>query len=423
MEKSAAFLPKWAWFSVGFSLIAAVLLVIVGLRYDQHDDNATGLPLILDSTPIRPLQIEVGQLPTTTTTPTYTPIPATITPTPSVIPTHTSAPTLEPVTAVAEALASPTPAECIYPEGWEAYQVMDGDTLFAFQLGAGRAGNPTTVDEILAANCLGTTFLQVGQVLWLPPGAAENAPSSDPVAPDYPAGAPRTPNCPCTITVRTGWRLGQIADEVNRTAVSFSGADFLAATQTVPARDFLASVPAGAGLEGFMLPGTYTLQNSTTAAEFRDMMLDAFAASASGLIANAAAQGITPYEAVIMASIVQKEAGDPHEQTLVASVFYNRMRSGKTLGASVTLMYAYGGPGDWWPSLPQGASGSDSPYNTFRFLGFPPTAISNPNLTALQAAINPAQTNYYYFTGNCNGPGNLYAETYEQHLENVRLCG
>ncbi|MCB9436109.1 MAG: endolytic transglycosylase MltG [Anaerolineales bacterium] len=423
MKHLTTFLPKWAWLVVGFSFVGAILLVFVGLHYIQNDEDIAGLPLILDSTPIQPLQIEVGLLSTLTSTPTNTPLPATITPTPSFTSTNTPHPTQEPITAVAEIIASPTAAACAHPDGWEAYQVVDGDTLFAFQLGAGRAGNPATVDEILAANCLGTTFLQVGQILWLPPGAAENAPSSDPIAPDYPAGAPRTPNCPCTITVRTGWRLGQIADEVNRTDVSFSGADFLAAARTIPARDFLASVPVSAGLEGFMLPGTYTLQNSTTAAEFRDMMLDAFAASASGLIANAATQGITPYEAVMMASIVQKEAGDPHEQTLVASVFYNRMRSGKTLGASVTLMYAYGGVGDWWPSLPQGASGSDSPYNTFRFLGFPPTAISNPSLTALQAAINPAQTNYYYFTGNCNGPGNLYAETYEQHLENVRLCG
>lgn len=418
MEKLPSFLPKWAWVFLGLSLIITAFITIIGLQFFQDEEESKGLPLILDSTPIRPLQLEVSQLPTPTPFPTETPPPPTPTPTLTI----TTAPTLIPPTAVAQDIIS-TIEECRPPEGWQAYQVIEGDTLFAFQLGAGRASNPATVDEILAANCLSTTFLQVGQILWLPPGAAENAPSSDPIAPGYPAGAPRTPNCPCTITIRAGWRLGQIADEVNRTAVSFSGADFLAEARTVPPYDFLAGVPAPAGLEGFMLPGTYNLQNTTTAAEFRDMVLDAFAANISGLITNASNQGISPYQAVVLASIVQKEAGDPHEQTLVASVFYNRLRAGKAFGASVTLMYALGGPGDWWPRLPQGASGSDSPYNTFRFVGFPPTAISSPNVSAFQAVINPAQTNYFYFTGNCNGPGNLYAETYEQHLENVRQCG
>jgi uncharacterized YceG family protein len=311
---------------------------------------------------------------------------------------------------------------CAPPVGWLPYSVQPGDTLFAFQLGAGRAGHPATVDEIMAANCLDSTLLQIGQVLWLPPSAAEEAPPSELVVPAPLQGAPRSPQCPCTITIREGWRLGQIADEINRTPLAFSGADFLAITQrgaALPARDFLASAPSSAGLEGFMFPGAYTLQNDTTAEQFRDMLLDAFAANTGSLWGAVAAQGLTPYQAVILASIIQRESYDANEQRLVSSVFHNRLRAGKSLGASVTLSYALGGLGDWWPRLPRGATDLDSPYNTNLYGGFPPTAISNPGLSALQAAAMPAQTNYLYFTGKCDGSGNAYAVTYEEHLANA----
>lgn len=426
-------LPKWTWISF---VIIIPLIVTVGTigfisilsdNAQVTDDDLSGI-----DTSDLPVQAEVAQLPTFT--PTFTSTPQA---TNSPIPTSTNIPT-QPPTPV-DSLASSTPllqdesAEnttqststdiaCQPPEGWEPYTVQQGDTLFAFQLGAGRAGQPTTVDEIIAANCLAGSFLQVNQVLWLPPGAAEEAPSSEPAAPNLPANVPRSANCPCSITIYNGWRIEQIADEINRIPVAFPGADFLAVAgpgSVLPARDFLASVPAGSGLEGFMLPGTYTLQNDTTAEQFRDMLLDAFAANAAPLINAAAAQGITPYQALIMASIVEKESGDAHEQSLIASVFYNRLRDGRAFGATVTIMYALGRPGNWWPRLQSGQTNLSSPYNTYTVAGFPPTPISNPSLTALQAVSAPPQTNYFYFTGNCRGPGNAYAATYEEHLANV----
>lgn len=311
---------------------------------------------------------------------------------------------------------------CQHPEDWVVYQVQEGDTLFAFELGAKRAGNPVTVEDILDGNCLPDTVLSIGQMLWLPEGAAENAPASQPVAPQLPRGASRTPQCPCTITVREGWRLEQIADEINRTPVAFSGADFLAFTQKgapIPAKGFLQSVPADRGLEGFMFPGTYTLHNETTAEQFRDMMLDSFEANTAGLIDRAGNFGISPYELLILASIVQREAWDAREQPLVSSVFHNRRNAGKGFGATVTVMYALGNAADWWPHPSSGQMSIDSPYNTNIYLGFPPTPISSPGLSALQAAANPAQTNYMYFTGSCDGSGNAYAATYEEHLANV----
>ncbi len=408
--------------------VLTLMAVRMVLNTEQDQDNTT----VIVNQPVLDLYTSVEHLPTVTSSPTPL-VTATAIPSPTVVPTftaaattRTSSPTTNPPTVLAQApTATPdvtrTPG-CTPPANWEAYTVQDGDTLFAFQLGAGRAGTPTNVDEIVAANCLGNRWLFVGQVLYLPAGAAENAPASEPVAPALPAGVSRDADCPCTLTIRPGWRLEQIADQINRTPVAFSGADFMAAAgpgAALPPRGFLASVPPGNGLEGFMLPGTYTLDNSTTAVAFRDMVLNAFEASAAGVMTSATAQGISPYEALILASIVQRESRNASEQRLVASVFYNRLATGRAFGATVTIQYALGRPGNWWPRLQRGQTSIDSPYNTYRFQGFTPTPISNADITAIQAVAAPAQTDYLYFTGNCRGPGNAYARTYEEHLANV----
>lgn len=418
-------LPKWATIVSGLGIVGIVILSGLGLwwlaRANDDTPSESIPPTQTQPTPPPPIILR-GNLPS-------------ITPSPTITPSLTLIPSSSPPSATLEATAvaiapsaTPTPianqaipnTNCPPPSGWELYTIQAGDTLFAFQLGANRAGNPTTVDEILLANCLDSTFILEGQTLWLPSGAAENAPSSEAPAPNLPAGVPRVAACEgCSITILAGWRLEQIADEINRLPVAFSGADFLALTQSgapIPPRDFLASVPPGGSLEGFMLPGTYALTNDMTAAQFRDMVLDSFGVTTGGI----AASNLTSYQTVILASIIQRESRDPNEQRLISSVFHNRMNAGKGLGATVTLQYAVGRAGDWWPRPYAGITDLDSPYNTNRRLGLPPTAISNPSVSALQAAANPAQTNYFYFTGNCEGTHNLYAATYEEHLANTQ---
>lgn len=415
---------KWLILSLGSGFFT-IFLVLAGIFYVfqffETDNSPQSTVIESDPTGL-PLIVDVQRLPTLL--PTHTLIPTLLPPTATVsnLSTNTPAPT---AVAVANEATEDTEATigCAYPEGWEAYQIQDGDTFFAFQLGANRAGNPATVDEILEGNCLGSSFLTIGQVVWLPIGAVENAPPSEPYAPSLPAGLNRIANCPCTITVRDGWRIEQIADEINRTPVGFTGADFLAYTRRgapMPDRWFLGSVPRDKGLEGFMYPGIYTLQNDTTADQFRDMMLNAFENNVASYLNSAGNYGMTAYDLVILASIIQKESYAAQEQVLVSSVFHNRRNAGKGFAASVTLMYALGQPGNWWPRLQSGQTGLDTPYNTNIYLGFPPTPISNPGASALQSAAQPAQTNYMYFTGNCRGSGNAYAVTYEEHLANVR---
>jgi hypothetical protein len=319
---------------------------------------------------------------------------------------------------------------CPAPEGWEVHYVEPGETLFAYVLGAISTGTTITTRDVRSANCLTSDLLQIGQMLYLPADAAENAPPSEPVG--APAGVassgPRAPMCDphCTISIRPGWRAEQIAAVIDSTPVGFWGADFLGAIASagnLPSYAFLASRPSTASLEGFLLPGTYELANHTTAADFRDMLLAAFAAAYSGDMEFAAsAQGLTFYQAVILASVIQRESWAPSEQVLISSVFHNRLRAGVPLGASVTTQYALGGPGNWWPRVAGGQINAPSPYNTNLNPGLPPAPIDSPGIDALRAALYPAVAGYMYFTGNCQGPGNLYATTYDEHLANVTLC-
>lgn len=407
-------LPIWSWVSLGITFVLLMTVLIVGIVVvtNEHDVSDPSVPTAVDA--IRGPAVSQFRFASPTAPPTHTPSP-TLTPT-ITLPLATA---IDTATFVVVSTDSVAIVDCPPPAGWEQIRVEAGDTLFAFQLGATRAGNPATVDEIMAANCLGNTLLQIGQILWLPAGADKEAPSSAPVVTPLPPDIPRVATCNgCTITIQAGWRLEQIAEAIDRAPVAFSGADFLAVTgrgAALPPRDFLASVPAGSGLEGFMFPGVYPLTNDTTAAQFRDMILDAFAVNAAGIVAP----GMTLYDTVKLASIIQKESGHPEEQRLVSSVFHNRINAGKGLAATVTIAYALGRPGNWYFYTYPGITNVDSPYNTNLYRGLPPTPISNPGLSALAAAANPAQTNFQYFTANCRGPGNAYAETYEQHLANV----
>jgi cell division protein YceG involved in septum cleavage len=352
----------------------------------------------------------------------------------TVVPTDTTAPTSDPARAAltpqfdqAPAAAPSATARCEAPQGWVAYTVTNGDTLFGFQLGS---KNSVTVDQIMKANCLPTKLLSLGQTIFLPPGAGQNAPKVDDGpsgGPLLPAGLTRKANCPCTLNIRAGWRREQIAAAIDAIPVGFTGRDFLAVTNpnvNVDGFGFLTRKPAAVSLEGFLYPGSYPLQNETTAQALRDMMLKAFgAAIPEGLRNDAAARGLTFYEAIVLASIVQRESYAPVEQVRIASVMYNRMAAGKALSSTVTVQYAIGRAGAWWPRVTGADLKNRSRYNTYIWLGLTPSPISNPDFNAINATIHPADTNYQYFNTSCDGPGNFYTATYEEFEAKLKECG
>lgn len=239
-----------------------------------------------------------------------------------------------------------------------------------------------------------------------------------------------------TVRLLEGWRLAEMARYLQRTqpaSVDASMFQILAETRAAAAVQdfaFLASVPPGASLEGFLFPDTYRLPLDADAEDLIQLMLQTFDERVTPAMRQAfGVQGLTVYEAVTLASILEREAVIPEEQPLMAGVFLNRLRQGMKLQADPTVQYALGFQTDaasWWKSPLTAADLSvQSPYNTYVFAGLPPGPISNPGLSALQAVAEPAPTDFLYFVVDCTAArqgAHTFSETYEEHLAKVQRC-
>lgn len=149
-------------------------------------------------------------------------------------------------------------------------------------------------------------------------------------------------------------------------------------------------------LEGFMFPATYDFVRATTTEQLVKDQLQAFQDNWGKVdLRYARSKNLTPYDVLIIASMVERETLAPDERPLVASVIYNRLKAGMTLGIDATIRYGLKVPGT--QPLHESQLQSDTPYNTRKFAGLPPTPIGNPGLASMQAAAHPAKTKYLYF--------------------------
>jgi UPF0755 protein len=148
-------------------------------------------------------------------------------------------------------------------------------------------------------------------------------------------------------------------------------------------------------VEGFLFPALYEFEPRTSAEELIGKQLDAFEARWRTVVLGPRARKRTPYDVVSIASMIERETVVPAERKLVAAVIYNRLDKGMALGIDATLRYGLGIPGT--RPLTQEHLRSNSPYNTRRFKGLPPTPIGNPGLPSLRAAASPASVDYLYY--------------------------
>jgi UPF0755 protein len=233
-----------------------------------------------------------------------------------------------------------------------------------------------------------------------------------------------------TLTVFAGWRLEEIAEALPQSAIPLTPHDFLTSALGRPnstgnLTPLYAEIPSWASLEGFLLPAEYRVIPGETADHLVEKMaLNFWQSLPAGWIAAVQSDGLSPYQAVTMASIIQREAMLEEEMPLIASVLYNRLRIGMHLQVDPTVQYAVGyqaSRGGWWVNpLWSTDKEVDSPYNTFLNADLPPGPICSPGLAALQAVASPQVTSYLYFQAACDGSGrHNFAETYIQHLANA----
>jgi uncharacterized YceG family protein len=149
-------------------------------------------------------------------------------------------------------------------------------------------------------------------------------------------------------------------------------------------------------LEGFLFPATYDFLRNTTSRQLVTDQLEAFAENWHKIdLRYARKKNLTPYDVLIIASMVERETLAPDERPLVAAVIYNRLHARMPLGIDATIRYGLNVPGT--EPLHESQLNSDNPYNTRKFVGLPPTPIGNPGLASLQAAAHPAHVDYLYF--------------------------
>jgi UPF0755 protein len=229
-----------------------------------------------------------------------------------------------------------------------------------------------------------------------------------------------------TFRILAGWRLEEIAAALPTSGLSIAPEEFLAAAR-LPRTGYVFSgqLPANATLEGFLSPDTYELSRTITLEGFIRETLDRTQAGLTPeLQAGFSARGLDIYQAVTLASIVEREAVQDGEMPLIASVFYNRLAAGIKLDTDPTVQYAIGFNPEqdtWWTNpLSRHNLDFDSPYNTYLYPGLPPGPICNPGTAALQAVANPEESPYYYFRAACDGSGrHVFSTTFEEHLGNA----
>jgi UPF0755 protein len=200
----------------------------------------------------------------------------------------------------------------------------------------------------------------------------------------------------------------------------------LAKGTEIPLEDYQAAAqdPAALGLpeyakgnlEGFLFPATYDVEPGMGAAEVLELMIARFsqAAETTGLAARAAELGITPYEAVIIGSLIERESRVDEELPKVARVVYNRLDQGIPLGIDAAVLYGLGRTSG---GLTASDLAKDTPYENRRQTGLPPTPIASPGEAALTAALTPAEGDWLYYVLADREGNHLFTSDYDEFLQ------
>jgi UPF0755 protein len=219
-----------------------------------------------------------------------------------------------------------------------------------------------------------------------------------------------------TVVIPEGYNIFDIAQAIQNAGLG-SSEDFLkvATSGTALIADL---APDAKSLEGYLFPNTYEFTRMQTMQEMAAAMVKQFrqVAREIGLTTDAGSNDLQ--QTVILASIIEKETAAPEERPLVASVYYNRMAKHGALQADPSVIYAELLRGSYRGALHHADMQFNSDYNTYTHSGLPPGPIGNPGKSSLEAAMHPADTDYFYFVSNGNGH-HRFARSLEEHNKNV----
>jgi UPF0755 protein len=171
------------------------------------------------------------------------------------------------------------------------------------------------------------------------------------------------------------------------------------------------------GVEGYLFPDTYSFAPTSEPIDIIRTMVARFRQESAVLAARRAAAGLSEADMVTLASVIERETGQPDERRLISGVFHNRLRLGMPLQSDPTVLY---GRGDLHAPITRGDLADPRAYNTYVHRGLPPGPIANPGRAALEAAIEPAATAALYFVSRNDG-SHEFSDTLEAHNRAVRL--
>jgi UPF0755 protein len=213
------------------------------------------------------------------------------------------------------------------------------------------------------------------------------------------------------VTVPEGFNMFEIGKAVEAEGLG-KQADFIdQANKLLPLIGDLD--PQATSLEGYLFPDGYGFTRTQSMSDIVAAMVRRFRQEA-----NAIGLKSDVHRTVTLASIVEKETAAAEERPLVASVYSNRLKINMALDADPSVIYAALLAGRYQGAIHQSDLQYDSPYNTYRHAGLPPGPIANPGKASLQAAMNPAQTDYLYFVSDNSGH-HRFARTLDEHSRNV----
>jgi peptidoglycan lytic transglycosylase G len=228
-------------------------------------------------------------------------------------------------------------------------------------------------------------------------------------------GGPRRIVPDIKLLLPPGLTLQQIADRVGKLEGK-SAERFMEVAQSNTIRSRYEPTEV-TSLEGFTWPDTYLIGANETEAQILQKIVDQFDAKADaiGLGASGANNGLTPFQALVSASLIEAEAGSAEDAPLISAVIVNRLKGDMPLQIDATLCTAKGG----CPPVPTDADRKiDSPYNTYKYKGLPPGPIKTVSEVAMRAALNPAPVPFKYYVSDSHGK-TYYAVTLSEHEKNV----